>query len=93
MENEDAVYKENENHYKRGLSRKDKSLLKCANWYSPGILQLAYPVQSEVNLLLCNRVTEVKQCVFLTSPVTAASSLLHILVTLPLVPISLHLLE
>jgi len=31
MENEDAVYTENEKHYKRGLPGKDKSLLKCAN--------------------------------------------------------------
>jgi hypothetical protein len=44
-ENEDAVYKETEKHYKRGLPRKDKSLLKCANWYSPDILKLHYPVQ------------------------------------------------
>jgi len=57
MENEDAVYKENEKHYKRGLPRKDKSLLKYANWCSPGILKLPYPVEwSEFVLVqLCNR--------------------------------------
>jgi hypothetical protein len=81
MENENAVYKETEKHYKRGLSGKEKSLLKCANWCSPGILKLPYPVWSEVNLFLCNCVTEVKHHIFLTSPVMVASSLLHILVT------------
>lgn len=45
MENEDGVYKESEKHYKRGLPSKDKSLLKCPNWCSPGILKLLYPVQ------------------------------------------------
>jgi len=93
MENEDAVYKENKKHYKRGLPRKDNSLMKCANWCSLGILKLPYPVQSEVNLFLCNCVREVKQRIFLMSPVMAASSLLHILVTLRLVSISLHLFE
>lgn len=39
MENEDTVYKEIEKHYRRGLPRKDKFLLKCANWCSPGILK------------------------------------------------------
>jgi hypothetical protein len=56
-----------------------------------GIIKLPYPLQTEVNFLLRNHAMEVKHYILLMSPIMVASSLLHTLVTLPLVSTSMHL--